>query len=83
MDIFKDVQQELGCSYVSDLPRLFRAYPHSFVFVLLPLTFRQYPISQWIDLFNYLQIPFEEESVTNMGQIRAILNQQKNNHNHF
>lgn len=72
MDLFEDLQQKLNCKYVSDLPKLWRTSRKMVAFIILTLDFKKYDISQWIDLCNFLQIPFSQSGFTDINKIRAL-----------
>lgn len=72
MDLFEDLKNKIQCNYISELPKLWRTHQNSFAFVVLTLDFNSYDIGQWIDLCNYLQIPFTQADISDLKRIRAL-----------
>ena len=72
MDLFKDLQNECCCYYISDLPKLWREERKAMARTIMTLTFRGYPLTQWYDLCNYLQVPFCEEELKTPMQVRTL-----------
>ena len=73
MNLINEFQKLLGCNTISQLPRIFQLFPQHCANVLISLTFREFPVSDWIDLFYYLQISFKEEEITNISDIIGVL----------
>lgn len=72
MNLFEDLKKRLDCEHISSLPLIWRTLPNSFAFMVLKIDFTDYDISQWIDLCNYLQIPFTQADTANINSIRRL-----------
>lgn len=72
MDLFETLQEQLGCEYISDLPFLWQKHPQSVAFVILRLDHERFVLSQWIDLCNFLQVPYTESDIIGVSKVRAL-----------
>lgn len=72
MDLFETLQKRLGCEHISDLPFLWRTRQSSVAFAVLRLDSNRFDLSQWIDLCDYLQVPYTESDIIGVSKVRAL-----------
>lgn len=53
-DLFDHPHEQVGCEYISDLPRVAKQNPKIIIHSLSTIRPSDYPLSQWNDALNYL-----------------------------
>lgn len=72
MNLFETLQKQLYCEHISDLPFVWRKHQQSVAFIILRLDYKRFSLFEWIDLCDYLQVPYTAEDIVSVSKVRVL-----------
>lgn len=72
MNLFEVLQKQLLCEHISDLPFVWRRHQQCVAFIILRLDYTRFSLSEWIDLCDYLQVPYTADDIVGVKKVRAL-----------